>query len=120
MLRAILLLSLTPALFAQADEIRAMLKTSEGAWNRGDLAAFASDQLEFDDTSRWVDENVPQIRVPSVIIGGENDHLIGIDHMRRLAETLPNTKLITVDGSHMIPYTHPDVIAEQVKSASRG
>jgi len=86
----------------------------------GNLAAFASDQLEFDDTSRWVDENVPQIRVPSVIIGGENDHLIGIDHMRRLAETLPYTKLITVDGSHMIPYTHPDVIAEQVKSASRG
>ena len=67
-----------------------------------------------------VDENVPQIRVPSVIIGGENDHLIGIDHVRRLAETLPSTKLISVDESHMIPYTHPDVIAEQVKSASRG
>ncbi len=85
----------------------------------GNLAAYASDELQLNDTMGWVDENVPQIRVPSVIIGGEDDHLVGIDHLRRLAETLPDTQLITVDGSHMIPYTHPDVIAEQVKSASR-
>jgi uncharacterized protein (TIGR02246 family) len=31
-----------PLLFAQGDAIRAMLKASEDAWNRGDLAAFAS------------------------------------------------------------------------------
>jgi len=43
MVRAILLLTFVPALFAQSDEIRAMLKSSEAAWNRGDLAAFASD-----------------------------------------------------------------------------
>ena len=55
----------------------------------GNLAAFASDELEFDDTSRWVDENVPQITVPSVIIGGEQDDLVGIDHVRTLADTLP-------------------------------
>ena len=30
-------------LFAQTDEIRALLKNSEAAWNRGDLTAFASD-----------------------------------------------------------------------------
>ena len=29
--------------FAQGDEIKAMMKKSEGAWNRGDLAAFATD-----------------------------------------------------------------------------
>ena len=40
---AILLLTVTPILFAQSDEIRDMLKKSEAAWNRGDLAAFASD-----------------------------------------------------------------------------
>lgn len=85
----------------------------------GNLAAFASDQLEFDATSHWLDQNVAQIRVPSVIIGGEDDQLIGIDHLRKLADTLPGTQLITVDGSHMIPYTHPDVIAEQVRSAPR-
>jgi pimeloyl-ACP methyl ester carboxylesterase len=83
----------------------------------GNLAAFASDQLQYDDTSRWVDASVPQIHVPSVIIGALDDKLISIDHARRLAETLPQTQLITVDGNHMIPYTHPDVIAAQVRSA---
>jgi uncharacterized protein (TIGR02246 family) len=43
MIRFILLLSLASLLFGQSDEIRAMLKNSEAAWNRGDLAAFASD-----------------------------------------------------------------------------
>jgi pimeloyl-ACP methyl ester carboxylesterase len=85
----------------------------------GNLAAFASDELEFDDTSRWVDDNVPQIRVPSVIIGAKDDQFVGMDHIRRLADTLPGAQMVTVDGSHMIPYTHPDVIAEQVKGASR-
>jgi uncharacterized protein (TIGR02246 family) len=42
MVRWLLLFCWTPLLFAQADEIRALLKSSEGAWNRGDLAAFAS------------------------------------------------------------------------------
>ncbi|RDH77467.1 alpha/beta hydrolase [Mycolicibacterium moriokaense] len=83
----------------------------------GNLAAFASDQLAFDDTSRWLDENVPAIRVPSVIIGAADDHLVPIEHARRLADTLPGSQLVTVDGSHMIPYTHPDVIAAQVKGA---
>jgi pimeloyl-ACP methyl ester carboxylesterase len=85
----------------------------------GNLASFASDQLDFNDTSAWVDDNVPQIRVPSVIIGAQDDHFISTDQIHRLADTLPGTQLVMVDGSHMIPYTHPDVIAEQVRTASR-
>ena len=42
MLRCLLLLSLAPLISAQEPEIRALLKDSETAWNRGDLAAFAS------------------------------------------------------------------------------
>src|SRR6266700_6888720 len=43
MFRCLLLLGCAPLLCAQSDEIRAMLKNSEAAWNRGDLVAFASD-----------------------------------------------------------------------------
>jgi uncharacterized protein (TIGR02246 family) len=43
MFRCLLLICCAPLLFAQPDEIRAMLKNSEAAWNRGDLVAFASD-----------------------------------------------------------------------------
>ncbi|MGX9788626.1 alpha/beta fold hydrolase [Mycobacterium sp. MMS18-G62] len=83
----------------------------------GNLAAYASDELQFDDTMRWVDDNVPEIHVPSVIVGALGDQLVAIDHARRLADKLPQTRLITVDGNHMIPYTHPDVIAAEIRSA---
>jgi len=83
----------------------------------GNLAAYAAEELQYDDTMRWVDQNVPQIRVPSVIIGATDDKMLNIDHVRRLADTLPQTRLITVDGNHMVPYTHPDVIAAQVRGA---
>jgi pimeloyl-ACP methyl ester carboxylesterase len=85
---------------------------------RGNMASYASDELEFDETLSWVDENVPQIRVPSVIIGANDDQLVSSDHIRRLAETLPETELVTVDGSHMIPYTHPGVVADEIREAT--
>lgn len=40
-----------PLLFAQSDEIHAMLKNSEAAWNRGDLVAFASDYEDSPNTT---------------------------------------------------------------------
>lgn len=42
MRRILLLLCFAPLLFSQTTEIRKILKDSEDAWNRGDLAAFAS------------------------------------------------------------------------------
>lgn len=84
----------------------------------GNLDALALEELEFDNTSRWLDENVPQIRVPSVIIGALGDHLVGIDDVRRLGDTLPGSQLITVDGNHMIAYTHPTVVADQIRQAA--
>jgi uncharacterized protein (TIGR02246 family) len=51
MLRWLFLLCWTPLLFAQDDAIRRLLKNSEEAWNRGDLAAFASDYEDSPDTT---------------------------------------------------------------------
>ena len=50
-MRILLLLLCAPLLFAQGDEIRAMLKNSEAAWNRGDLAAFATDYEDSAETT---------------------------------------------------------------------
>jgi uncharacterized protein (TIGR02246 family) len=66
MLRAILLFTLAPALFAQSDEIRAMLKTSEAAWNRGDLPAFASD-YEDAPTTTFVGREVTRGGVDAIL-----------------------------------------------------
>jgi uncharacterized protein (TIGR02246 family) len=41
-LRCVVLLGLAPVLAAQTAEVERVLRDSEAAWNRGDLAAFAS------------------------------------------------------------------------------
>jgi uncharacterized protein (TIGR02246 family) len=51
MLRWCLFLCFTPLLWAQGDEIRAMMQNSQAAWNRGDLVAFASDYEDSPDTT---------------------------------------------------------------------
>ena len=51
MFRYVLLLKLAPLAFAQGDEIQAMMKKSESAWNRGDLAAFAADYEDSPETT---------------------------------------------------------------------
>ena len=50
-MRTLLLLLCAPLLFAQGDEIRALLQKSEASWNRGDLAAFAADYEDTPDTT---------------------------------------------------------------------
>jgi uncharacterized protein (TIGR02246 family) len=51
MVRCLFLLCSAPLLFAQTDEIRTLLKNSQEAWNRGDLAAFASAYEDSPDTT---------------------------------------------------------------------
>ncbi|HEY7050959.1 MAG TPA: alpha/beta hydrolase [Mycobacterium sp.] len=82
--------------------------------------SFAREQLEFDTTAQWLDDNAAQIRVPAVEIAARDDKLVPIAHARRLAETLPGLRLVTVDGNHMIPYTHPDVVAAEITAAGQG
>jgi uncharacterized protein (TIGR02246 family) len=51
MIRTLLFLLCAPLLFAQGDAIRDMMRKSEAAWNRGDLAAFAADYDDSPDTT---------------------------------------------------------------------
>ena len=51
MMRTLFLLLAAPLSSPKGDEIRAMLKNSEAAWNRGDLAAFATDYEDSAETT---------------------------------------------------------------------
>ena len=50
-MRTLFFLLCAPLLFAQGDEIKAMLTRSEATWNRGDLAAFAADYDDSPETT---------------------------------------------------------------------
>ena len=68
MFRAALLLALAPLLAAQSpgDEIRSLLQNSEAAWNRGDLAAFASD-YEDAQTTTFVGREITRGGVDAIL-----------------------------------------------------
>ena len=66
MARITLLLAMAPLLFAQAGEIQTLLKNSEAAWNRGDLAAFASD-YEDAPTTTFVGREVTRGGVAAIL-----------------------------------------------------
>ena len=86
----------------------------------GNIDAYSHESLEVDQAMQWLDEKVPEIRVPSVEIAAENDRLVPVEYTRRLAATLPGVQSVTVSGSHMIPYTHPDVGAAEITNALAG
>ena len=51
MLRRLVLICCAPLLIAQGEEIRAVLKNAEAAWNRGDLVTFVSDYEDSSETT---------------------------------------------------------------------
>ncbi len=51
MLRWLLFLYCMPSLFAQGEEVQAMLKNSEAVWNRGDLVTFVTDYEDSPETT---------------------------------------------------------------------
>jgi len=63
---AIAFVAFAPLLVAQNDEIIAMLKKSEAAWNRGDMAAFASD-YEDAPTTTFVGREVTRGGVDAIL-----------------------------------------------------
>jgi pimeloyl-ACP methyl ester carboxylesterase len=59
------------------------------------------------------------IKIPTVIIQGTDDHLVPPSVADDLHRRLPQSKLVVVpQGSHMLPVTHPDLVAQEIHAAT--
>jgi len=83
---------------------------------RGNLEAFAGEQLAANGVIDGVDKHLATIHVPAIVIQGERDKLVDPVHGRKLAATLPNARLEMIPGGHMAPYTHPYTVAAAVRA----
>jgi pimeloyl-ACP methyl ester carboxylesterase len=55
------------------------------------------------------------IQAPTLVLHGSDDRSVGVAVAEDLAARLPNDELVVVEGgSHMLPATHPDLVAAQV------
>ena len=86
---------------------------------RGNLEAFAGEQLAANGVIDGIDKHLAAIDVPAVVIQGSDDQLVAPAHGRRLAAALPDADLTIVSGGHMAPYTHPAAIAAAVLALAR-
>jgi pimeloyl-ACP methyl ester carboxylesterase len=82
---------------------------------RGNLEAWAGETLAANGVIEGVDRQLPQIHTPAIVIQGASDQLVKPACGRRLAATLPDARLEMVSGGHMVPYTHPQTVAEAVR-----
>jgi len=85
----------------------------------GNLEAFAGETLAADGVIEGIDRNLHAIHVPAIVIQGDRDKLVKPACGRRLAASLPNASLEMVGGGHMVPYTHPQVVAAAVEKIAQ-
>ncbi|HWF32976.1 MAG TPA: alpha/beta hydrolase [Solirubrobacteraceae bacterium] len=82
----------------------------------GNLEAYSGEELEANGVFDRIDPRLGSIRVPAVVIQGEEDKLVKPKYGRKIAATLPDARLEMVHGGHMAPYTHPYAIAAVVNA----
>lgn len=57
---------------------------------------------------------LPSLGVPATIVAGSRDRICPPSDAHKLARVLPNARLIEVDGGHLLPQQHPDVVADAI------
>ncbi len=65
--------------------------------------------------SRGVPLHPEMLEMPALVIQGTDDHLVPQPVGEDLQRRLPHSRLVLVpDGSHMLPVTHPDLLAREI------
>jgi pimeloyl-ACP methyl ester carboxylesterase len=63
-----------------------------------------------------IEERLPLIEQPTLVVVGERDAFVGADWARQTAALLPRGRLLVVPGEpHAVHYTRPDIVAEIVR-----
>lgn len=89
-------------------------------WARpGPLLASAGDWPGWDASAAALAARYHEIDVPVEVLPGGSDPAVGRAHGEYLARHVPGASVVEVPGAgHMLPYTHPNSIAEAVRRAA--
>ncbi len=65
------------------------------------------------DASPWLGE----VKCPTLVVVGRDDRVTPVDQSRRIAELIPNSELVVVDGAgHLILYEKPDLLNSLIEN----
>jgi pimeloyl-ACP methyl ester carboxylesterase len=109
--------AMIPKLFSKSSrERRADLVTATATVirtsNRMSVAAALRGMAERPDATPWLS----QIRIPALVICGEEDALTEVDEMEQLAAQLPQAQFVVVPGcGHLAPLEDPDTVNRAIR-----
>jgi pimeloyl-ACP methyl ester carboxylesterase len=89
------------------------------ALKHGNLEAYAGEILHADKEIDGVTSGLAGVRVPTVVIQGQQDKLVKPQCGRSIAASMRGGRLQMVPGGHMAPYTHPETVAAAATSLAR-
>lgn len=65
-------------------------------------------------------DGLPSVAVPVTVVGGTHDRLLPPRYSRRIAELIPNARLVMLeDAGHMLPWEEPQQLAELFVTAAK-
>lgn len=105
------------ATFAPEPVPQAYLRRALALWLRpSQFKANREDVLAFVPAAEALSPRYAEIRVPTVIVVGENDPFSTKEHSFRLHRELAGSRLMVLpDAAHMIPQHHPEETAKAVE-----
>ena len=106
---------LEPKLFAPGAAPDVVARARELALEQGSqrLAAALAAIRDRDDSTSLL----PEIRVPVLVVAGEDDGLIPPSESDAMVEALPNARLVRIPGAgHLVPLERPDELAAALRS----
>jgi pimeloyl-ACP methyl ester carboxylesterase len=87
---------------------------TQPALDRRARRAAAIEQIALVDELVEVRRAARRVQAPTVVIGGTHDGIVRPQAVRGLARAVPAARLEMVDGGHLLPSEHPEVVAAAV------
>jgi 3-oxoadipate enol-lactonase len=106
--RLIMSLNLAPSTRLRQPEMAINLATQFRSWNRRSLINSVRSVLVDRD---GVLDVLSEVKVPALIVSGAEDTILPTPFSRRIAEKMPNARLVEVPGAaHLVPLEQPQAV----------
>jgi pimeloyl-ACP methyl ester carboxylesterase len=61
-------------------------------------------------------ELLPNIGVPTLVVGCRHDQLVPVEHSRELHEAIPGSTYLEIESGHLVPAEAPDKLVDAIRT----
>lgn len=99
--------------------VRAIMAEGDHPMDGRGRRSFLVEQRALIQETPAIEDRLPSLRLPTIVIHGTADHIVSVGAARDLAEAIPGAELHLEPGSgHLLPFEQPEVVAAGVRRYS--